>query len=229
MSDDILPAGKTCNTCLEWKPYTDFHVNKNCKDGYLSKCKVCRKTSDTEYVANHRENSRESARRWRANNTEKSDQRARKWALEHPLEIKKIQDKHRHSEQGKLSQRRYLKTRDPEKRATAVRKYYLANMDAYRNRCRNRRARVHGSTGSHTKEEVTAIALAQDMKCVYCRVDLADGYHVDHIMPIALGGSNDKSNIQALCPTCNLKKGAKHPEQYARQLIALINPETQAS
>jgi len=35
----------------------------------------------------------------------------------------------------------------------------------------------------------------------------ADG-HIDHIVPLAAGGSNDLVNLQLLCKTCNLKKSA---------------------
>lgn len=34
----------------------------------------------------------------------------------------------------------------------------------------------------------------------------------DHIMPRSLGGSNDMSNSQTMCLTCNSKKGSKLPE-----------------
>jgi len=36
--------------------------------------------------------------------------------------------------------------------------------------------------------------------------------HVDHIVPLAQGGTNDITNFQALCPKCNLSKGAKMPK-----------------
>lgn len=48
--------------------------------------------------------------------------------------------------------------------------------------------------------------------CAICKTDLTAKYNslgnvaVDHIVPIALGGVNDPTNLQLLCSTCNGKK-----------------------
>lgn len=48
-------------------------------------------------------------------------------------------------------------------------------------------------------------------RCQACGASAADGavLHVDHIVAVAKGGSNDPSNLQALCADCNLGKGAR--------------------
>ena len=50
-------------------------------------------------------------------------------------------------------------------------------------------------------------------RCAACRCELVE-YHRDHIMPLALGGHHKPSNLQLLCPSCNRRKGAKHPEEF---------------
>lgn len=54
----------------------------------------------------------------------------------------------------------------------------------------------------------------QRWKCATCEKKLSD-YHVDHIVPIARGGTGEPGNLQILCPTCNMKKGAKDPIEWA--------------
>jgi 5-methylcytosine-specific restriction endonuclease McrA len=50
----------------------------------------------------------------------------------------------------------------------------------------------------------------------YCSKSLKDGCHVDHIMPVALGGDNDLRNLQFLCPDCNFRKNKLHPDRWER-------------
>jgi 5-methylcytosine-specific restriction endonuclease McrA len=75
-----------------------------------------------------------------------------------------------------------------------------------------------GSGGTHTAADLKEILEAQGHRCAYCRTDLSEvKKHVDHIMPLALGGSNGPENLQHLCQPCNQSKGAKHPDDFARQ------------
>jgi hypothetical protein len=54
--------------------------------------------------------------------------------------------------------------------------------------------------------------------CTICRCDLTNlvrtqnTIHIDHIVPLDIYGSNDASNFQLLCETCNTSKGARSSE-----------------
>lgn len=46
-------------------------------------------------------------------------------------------------------------------------------------------------------------------KCQACAVELPWPWHADHIDAWVRTGVTNVHDMQALCPTCNLKKGAK--------------------
>lgn len=49
----------------------------------------------------------------------------------------------------------------------------------------------------------------QEGRCAYCAKELDYCYHVEHIRPLAVGGTNKESNLCISCPECNLLAGAK--------------------
>lgn len=59
--------------------------------------------------------------------------------------------------------------------------------------------------------ERAVLYLVADGMCSRCGDALDSGWHADHVHPAAAGGATDVINGQALCPTCNLKKGARVP------------------
>lgn len=50
---------------------------------------------------------------------------------------------------------------------------------------------------------------SQDGKCAICGRDLPDDWHADHIVPWVVSQRTNVHEMQALCPRCNLQKGAK--------------------
>lgn len=87
---------------------------------------------------------------------------------------------------------------------------------------RERRARIRGAGGKHTAQDLTDILNAQAGRCAYCRSDVRMAYEVDHIVALAKGGTNDRKNIQILCPPCNRRKRTKDPARFAREMGMLI-------
>ena len=69
-----------------------------------------------------------------------------------------------------------------------------------------RRAREY-SGGKFTGEEWLDLCAKYGNICLCCKE--SKPLTVDHVIPLALGGLNDITNIQPLCIDCNMKKGIK--------------------
>ena len=54
-----------------------------------------------------------------------------------------------------------------------------------------------------------ALFLAARGHCSRCGEPLQQRWHADHVEPVSTGGVTEPANGQALCPRCNLVKGAR--------------------
>lgn len=95
-----------------------------------------------------------------------------------------------------------------------AREQYYKNKQRVRVAVLNRIARIKNAGGKFTQAQIAEMFASQDGECVVCKFDISAKYHIDHIVPLAAGGSNDISNIQLLCPTCNMRKGRKSMDQF---------------
>lgn len=97
-------------------------------------------------------------------------------------------------------------------------RWVSVNRDRARMHNKIRRARKRANGGKLSIGLIGKIMILQRRKCACCYADLSVNiYHLDHIMPLALGGKNEDYNIQLLCPACNLSKHAKHPVEFMQQ------------
>ena len=120
--------------------------------------------------------------------------------------------------------RKAYRERNKEAIAERMKAWAKANPDKRRVGERRRRAQEAGAEGSHTLAEVKVLEVKQGGKCAApgCQHRLADGYHVDHVVPLARGGSDYISNIALLCPFHNLSKHARDPIEWAQSLGQLL-------
>lgn len=198
---------KLCRKCNVEKPATEFHKQSEKKDGLQSRCKVCKLSENASWYAENAERHAENGRAWNLANPEKRVSYSRKYRKSNP-------------EKAKESYQSW-NAANPEKRAEIYKAYRTANPEKFAQKYRNRRAKKKSSGGSHTTSDVRAIFESQRGLCANCPNKLIKSgknrYHVDHIVPLAKGGSNDKYNLQCLCPGCNLRKSAKDPFDWAKE------------
>jgi len=119
------------------------------------------------------------------------------------------------------------KQKNPEKYRALHRTWSANNKDKVAANSRVQGAKRRGASGRFTKRDIETILKAQRGKCAYfkiCGMRLPRGavYHVDHILAIARGGTNDPSNVQVLCPDCNMKKGARDAIVFVQRHGMLI-------
>lgn len=97
------------------------------------------------------------------------------------------------------------------------RQYQKAHPESYRLHNQNRRAARKSRGGSLSKGLSERLFKLQRGKCACCGLPLGSDYHLDHIFPLALGGTNTDRNIQLLRALCNSQKHAKHPVEFMQQ------------
>lgn len=112
---------------------------------------------------------------------------------------------------------------DPERKANYLRRRRewkrrnRARLAGYQRERINKRG-AHGHVAAGIRDRLYK---RQSGRCAIC-VGRLKKSHVDHIEPLALGGAHTEANLQLLCPPCNLRKGAKPPLLYARELGKLL-------
>ncbi len=63
----------------------------------------------------------------------------------------------------------------------------------------------------------------QDRTCAYCGYRrIASSLDIDHIVPVVRGGSNDESNLQVICRSCNQRKGMQTDEEFRARYASLV-------
>lgn len=91
-----------------------------------------------------------------------------------------------------------------------------------------RSKRIKDNGGVYTKDEILGLYKAQKELCYYCGKPISgnrSSYHIDHYVPIYLGGDNSIDNIVLTCPKCNLEKGIMDGDEFERVARKKRKPE----
>ena len=138
---------------------------------------------------------------------EKTNEYAKRWSKANPEKVRAMHAKRRENN---------IEVRIKD-RANAS-KWAKLHPEARRIQEQNREAKKRENGGVLSKGLAEKLIKLQRGKCACgCKQPLGDDYHLDHRMPISLGGANEDWNIQLLRRICNIKKGKKHPVEFMQQ------------
>lgn len=115
------------------------------------------------------------------------------------------------------------RAKDPEKAKRESREWFAKNPHKRAAYEQNRRAKKRGALGVVSPDIKNKLLELQKNKCAICGADLSNlVIHLDHIMPLALGGEHDDKNLQAVCQPCNQTKRSKHPIDFMQSKGLLL-------
>jgi 5-methylcytosine-specific restriction endonuclease McrA len=192
---------KTCTKCGQAQLLPSFNNDKTRKDGLFPHCKICVRADAKKRYAGNPEHFKEKTRgyalahpemvkrnraKWLENNLEKNREYQRVWAGEY-------------RKQNPLNHRRW-KT-DPKKLA----EWRRENPDKTRKQKHERRVRELGARSYSVTSKDMAKLMAGS--CIYC--GSRELIQIDHVFPLARGGTHSVGNLAPACRTCNVRKSSK--------------------
>ena len=209
---------KTCTTCRAEKPIDDFGRHRLCRDGINTVCKACNKANAKAWRELNLEKEKASSKAYRLANQEKVKASKVQYYAANAEKVKASVSAWRNSnpEKVKLYGAKWIEGNKDKVRANRE-KWRAANPDHSRALVHNYRAKKRAVGGVLSKGLAAKLFALQKGKCPCCGQPLGDDYHMDHIVPVALGGSNTDDNIQLLRQRCNNQKHSKHPVDFMQQ------------
>lgn len=244
---DDTPS-KQCTDCGTVKPLDEFHKAPRTKrDGRFPYCKACHtirvrhwramnpdraRTIEVEWRAKHPEKTKAASARYYATHREEVLARAAKWRVEHP-DLAKAQDAARYARnpEGERARSRAYDAANGEKRAAwrqANRERMNAHHRAYTKRPKGRqnvcakqatrRARLANAPRIERIDRAAIIERDRSI-CHICGKHVAPAdMSLDHLIPLARGGSHTADNLAVAHLRCNSRRGAGYLPAQLRLL-----------
>lgn len=192
-----MSATRICKTCGNSERYPG--------DG---KCRYCVQKRNAEYQARNpdklvayraRQDKKEKAAKfsaWAKANAEKLAASRRAWRAANKDIVKAGKAKWNAANKGRnTATKAAYRVANREKVAAIQTAWHAAHPDARRVYQSKRRARKTEAGGSLSVGLTEKLFDSQRGKCACCGLALGDDYHLDHRMPLALGGQNVDGNM----------------------------------
>jgi hypothetical protein len=171
---------KACKDCGLEKPLSEYHKNKNRKDGVTIVCKPCAIQRSKVWQTANPERVRAVGRKNYAKNLEQSRakrrERVNRWYQNH-------------KEEARLRARTYAKNNPEMKRISEAKR---------------RVEKLGNGVFVILPKEMNKLLSSN---CSQCGTNKA--ITLDHLIPISRGGRHSIGNLQSLCRSCNSSKNSK--------------------
>lgn len=121
---------KKCTKCGIEKPFSEFHKNKNRKDGHTSACRACRNQKQALYRQQNKDKNAEYASRYRQQNKDKFAEYASRYRQKNKDKISERRARYRQENKDKIAE--YLsryRQQNKEKIAEQNARYYEQNKE----------------------------------------------------------------------------------------------------
>lgn len=201
---------KTCAKCGAEKPVSEYYADKRCKAGLKTCCKVCYRATQKTYNVDQTKRRERERRRNHSPGGRAAMARYQKTAKYRAAQ-KRFRD--RNKEQIAAEWQAYYKLNRDELRAKRN-AYYRAhpekkrasrNPELQRQDRDRRRARL---LNAFVEDVDFDVILQRDLGiCGICQQQITDPYiELDHIHPLAAGGTHEPNNVQLAHRACNRRK-----------------------
>lgn len=189
---------KYCKGCGQTKPLSEFYKHRTTHDGLRGKCKDCQREQNRQY----RKRNRAKVKRWPSYQTHYHKEKTEE-------DRKRARRSYRKNRERILEHKRQYRQENLEKLRKRDQQYRENNHEIRQVQYCQRRAREADAEGFCTTRQWKSIKefYSPDNKCLACGE--VGKMTVDHVNPLALGGTNWPENLQPLCLTCNMHKYIK--------------------
>lgn len=193
---------RVCRVCNQLKISDELVKSKKARDGVDTICKKCMR--ERAAIRKSTPEGRAKYREIKRNSYQKHKNRYRVIRHENRPKIREYERKRRREHPEKVRQIQRNWERKNSEHFSKIKR--VANAQ--------RRARQRGAEGKYTYKDELAIYDKQKGQCYWCGKQLNGKYHVDHVIPLSRNGSNNPDNLVVACPSCNMQKHDKTPEEW---------------
>lgn len=184
MKTNIKLLKQRCYRCKETLDFFMFYKNTSKKSGLMDECIPCYKKYKSEHYQRNKEYIKNRSLEYYYNNREQVLQTVTNYYYNNKIEVTKKIKAYRKTEKWKI-----VNTAGQSKRLK----------------------RINGTdNGSITTNSLVLLLHKQDGECAMCQklLDLTEKFsvHLDHIIPLCIGGEHKIENVQWTCAKCNLGK-----------------------